>query len=266
MEEQYSNTRITNEYVYNTITNIDRENKICNDCGGAYPKYASINNGVVLCLSCTEKHRSLTNKVSFLRSLNDVWDDYLLLYLIRGGNSRFKLLMSKYRIQDDSAIEYKYKTKAAEYNRKSLRSEVLALEPPEELDVEIGNEISNECLNLYPEFEDMYVNSELENLSENADHEHCLSLSNKIKNTSKYLGESIGYLGHTIGNQLYHYSGRVKGKITSLNENYPVKILFNKTFKVLKIAGRYVIETSTPLIDSTCSYLKGNSNLDKEEV
>lgn len=265
MEGNCSDIRDINVYVYCTITKMDAGNKVCNDCGASYPKFASINNGVVLCLSCTDKHRSLTNRVSFLRSLNDVWDEYLLLYLIRGGNSRFKETMNKYKIVDDAAIDYKYKTKAAEYHRQLLRSEVLADEPPQELEVEIGNEISHECLNLYPEFDDMYINSELQNLSEKINYENSRHLSSKLYQTSQYIGETISHLSTRLGENLYNYGHSFKGYSSSIQNKYQFKDLVKKTFKVLKKAGKYVVETSTPYLDSTCNYLRGNT-VDKEEV
>ena len=54
---------------------LDSENRICFDCGGAFPSCVSINNGVFLCKFCGENHRKKSNyNIPFIREINDDWD------------------------------------------------------------------------------------------------------------------------------------------------------------------------------------------------
>lgn len=121
-------------------------NRICIDCADLMNEveYISINNGVFLCKSCALNHKKLDRKISFVRSVNDKWDEYLLLFIIKGGNKRFNSLLDKYNINNTANDLNKYRTKAAEYYRKLLRSEVLGDEPPSELPLVIGNEIDEQ--------------------------------------------------------------------------------------------------------------------------
>jgi len=50
------------------------ENKFCFDCGLISPKWASINNGIFICLKCAGIHRGFGVHISFVRSLTmDNW-------------------------------------------------------------------------------------------------------------------------------------------------------------------------------------------------
>lgn len=100
-------------------------NKLCIDCKTAKSKWASVNNGVFLCLKCAGIHRNLGVDVTIIRSLQiDSWDDKQILFLKRGGNERFKEILKSYNISPDSSVANKYQSKAAEFYRKLLRQEI----------------------------------------------------------------------------------------------------------------------------------------------
>ena len=105
---------------------VSREgNTSCFDCGSENPKWASINNGILLCLKCAGIHRGFGLQISTIRSLQvDSWTEKQVKYLSQGGNKRFKDFLSEYNIEPSSSIELKYKSKASEYYRNILRSEV----------------------------------------------------------------------------------------------------------------------------------------------
>lgn len=109
-----------NEY-YKQVSEIiskDNSNKYCFDCKTPFPKYVSINNGIFLCKPCSDFHRTLGVNISFVRSINDVWDEYLLLYIQRGGNRRLKRVFEKLKIENKQEDKsYRYKTKACEFYR-----------------------------------------------------------------------------------------------------------------------------------------------------
>ena len=98
----------------------DYENKICVECKSPMPSFVSINNSIILCGICAEKHKALGFNISFIRGIRDEWDPYLLSYLERGGNSRYIRLSKKYEL-DDLPIEQKFNTKILEYYRLLVR-------------------------------------------------------------------------------------------------------------------------------------------------
>ena len=100
-------------------------NSNCCDCNDEKPKWASLNNGVFLCLKCAGIHRSLGSEITLIRSLQiDSWTDNQILYLSKGGNNKFKQNLSEYNIPPNLQIDLKYKSKAADYYRKLLKNEV----------------------------------------------------------------------------------------------------------------------------------------------
>ena len=105
---------------------VSREgNTSCFDCGSENPKWASINNGILLCLKCAGLHRGFGLQISTIRSLQvDSWSEKQVKYLSQGGNKRFKNFLSEYNIEPSSSVELKYKSKASEYYRNILRNEV----------------------------------------------------------------------------------------------------------------------------------------------
>ena len=94
----------------------DYENKICVECKSPMPTHVSINNSVLLCTNCAEKHKQLGYNISYIRELNDDWDQYLLNFLERGGNSRYIRLCNQYDL-NQMPIEEKLKTKILDYYR-----------------------------------------------------------------------------------------------------------------------------------------------------
>ena len=101
-------------------------NSECIDCGSPSPKWASMNNGIFLCLKCAGVHRSFGMTYSLIRSLQiDSWSDNQLLFLSKGGNNNYKKNLSEFNIDPSSAsVEIKYKSKAADYYRRYLKNEV----------------------------------------------------------------------------------------------------------------------------------------------
>jgi ADP-ribosylation factor GTPase-activating protein 1 len=111
------------KYAHPFIENIMKDplNKKCFDCGTSHPKWASINNSVIVCLNCAGVHRGLGVGISFIRSLTmDNWDEKHLKYLKSGGNKRMKEFLEEYDIPISTDIELKYRLNALEYYRKMV--------------------------------------------------------------------------------------------------------------------------------------------------
>ena len=114
--KEFNNPEKIIQYLYDK----DYENKICVECKSPMPGFVSINNSIIICGNCAEKHKALGFNISYVREIKDKWDQYLLSYLERGGNSRYIRLSKKYEL-DDLPIEQKLKTKILEYYRLLVR-------------------------------------------------------------------------------------------------------------------------------------------------
>ena len=145
------------------FANLDCENKICFDCGGPFPTYVSINNGVFICSICAKNHEKLGYNISYIHAISAPWDPYLLSYATRGGNSRFKRLCLQYEVPCQSLNENneeklnKYIIRLGEYNRLVLRSEVYADEPPKPLYHEVAKQPCNLNIIYFPEFQNYHL-------------------------------------------------------------------------------------------------------------
>ena len=123
-----------NEDLFNLLK--EKENKVCFDCGNALPKWASINNGIFICLNCAGQHRGLGVQISFVRSVSmDSWEKKHIEIMKVGGNKRLKEVMQEFGIPLDMKIETKYKLKALDYYRQLLKAEAFGEEFPEKPDL-----------------------------------------------------------------------------------------------------------------------------------
>ena len=152
------------KFEINYFYNLDSENKICFDCGGPFPCFISINNGVFICKFCAENHqKNLNYNISFIYDINSEFDQYLLSFVKRGGNSRFKRLCNQYEVpcmslsQNNSEKINKYIIRLGEYHRLLLKSEIDCSEPPPPLYRENAHEPINVNIMYFPEFENYHL-------------------------------------------------------------------------------------------------------------
>ena len=140
----------------NIIYSIDEQNKLCVDCGAENPTKVSINNGVIICEKCAKEHEPLGSSVSFLKNINDDYDEFLISFVIMGSNTKFKRFLSKENVDSSLPIKDKYKTAALHYYRMNLKAKV---EGKDEIKQEFKdpNEILNDIDDNYPEFNKKYV-------------------------------------------------------------------------------------------------------------
>ena len=140
----------------NIIYSIDEQNKLCVDCGSENPTKVSINNGIIICENCSKEHESLGSSVSFLKNIDDDYDEFLISFIIMGSNTKFKRFLTQEKVDTNLSIKDKYKTAALYYYRKNLKAKV---EGKDEIKVEYKdpNEILKEEDDYYPEFNKKYV-------------------------------------------------------------------------------------------------------------
>lgn len=95
-------------------------NTRCFDCMQENPAWASVNNGILLCIGCTSLHRTMGSQVSMIRSVNlDIWNDRQLALMDKGGNDLLYSHFEKYDLNSEDPVT-KYSSKAAHYYRKML--------------------------------------------------------------------------------------------------------------------------------------------------
>ena len=228
---KFNNNKVNNQfYDLQYFVKLDSENKICFDCGGPFPTYVSINNGVFICSNCARNHEKLGYNISYVHQISSSWDPYLLGYATRGGNTRFKNLCLQYEVpcqsfsENDEEKLNKYIIRLGEYHRLVLRSEILADEPPQPLYFEVAKNPCNLNIIYFPEFQNYQLyKGDIALPNKNS------SIGGKIWNGTKATAGVIG----TAGGLAYKV-----GK--------PVVCFLGKTaFKGLKYVGGSIINHNT---------------------
>ena len=141
----------------NIIYAIDEENKKCVDCGAENPTKVSINNGIIICENCAKEHELLGHSISFLKNIEDDFDEFLINFIIMGSNTKFKRFLTQENVDSSLPIKSKYKTQAVIYYRKNLKAKTEGKKELEK-DYEDANEVvDNEDENVFPEFNKKYI-------------------------------------------------------------------------------------------------------------
>jgi len=149
----------------NLVLSVDEENGTCVDCGKSNPTKVSINNGVIICEECALKHEELGHSVSYVKNIDDDFDEYLLNFIVFGSNYKFKKFLADENVDASLPIEKKYLTKAALFYRINLKKKVKSEELIEVKNYKSPNELI-EIENLedkYPEFEHYQMKSKINN-------------------------------------------------------------------------------------------------------
>ena len=204
----------------NIIFSIDEENNICVDCEQKNPTKVSINNGVIICSSCALKHESLGPSISFIKDIEDDFDEYLLNFIVFGSNSKFKRFLIEEEIDPSLPIEKKYLTKACYFYRKNLKKKVQGENLELKKDYENGNEImeNNEENDEFEEFKNYKIKTKVI-------HEGVL----KQKNINKL---------NKIGGNILNMGKKMLGGI-KFGANYVEKKMEGGSKNILKQAGFY---------------------------
>lgn len=214
---------------WNTVLIMDKlkeetSNNYCFDCGSTDSDWASVNNGIFLCLNCAGKHRGLGVQISFVRSTKiDEWQEKQLKQMYYGGNSALNDFLDTYSLP--KSIE-SYKTKAVQYYRDSLKakSENILLES-EAPDLQTGQEPLQEAQGVIlalRNMENLSVQQILEKFWLDAK-EFSKNLSDKIKDiTFEEIKEKTSELIHDLTAKVesFDYKGTFTDIKTKSSELY----------------------------------------------
>ena len=140
-----------------TLFSIEPRNQNCNDCGDKNVTHVSVNNGITLCELCTEIHKNFGNQISYLRSIDDQFDDYLMGFFIYGGNKKFRKTLRQMGVDLDQKKGNLYRTYGVDFYRRNLKSIVKGNSRLDK-DYENANEIMKNDSHSFPEFENYIIN------------------------------------------------------------------------------------------------------------
>ena len=107
---------------------VDTANSSCFDCGTSKPLWASVNNGIMICLNCSGLHRNVLSgtHISKIRSISlDMWTEKQINLMKEGGNTKLRDFLRTYDLDEEQNIKVnlgKYSTKAADFYRRMLEA------------------------------------------------------------------------------------------------------------------------------------------------
>ena len=230
----------------NIIYNLDPGNRKCADCGSENPTEVSVNHGILICENCAIVHSLLGRSISYVRPIHSEWDDYLLSFILLGGNSQFIKQLEDLKVNQELSVQEKYSTYALDYYRRNLKSKVL---DGKEIPIDYQN--PNECIenpkNSFIEFEDYIIQDDIKREEEKKKENMTESMINKaIEEKQKEINDSKTndktfipkgiYLAPQPKNVIQFFEMVGKG----------FKEGSQKTLQSIKKAGNYFIEKTTP--------------------
>lgn len=209
------------------------ENKSCFDCGNKFPRWASLNNAVFVCIKCSGIHRSFGIRVSFIRSLQiDSWDDKQIEFLEKGGNKRFRELLNEYKVPDNATMDFKYMIRASDYYRQLLKSEVENLDPPIKPDPILGLEMLE-----YGNYQNVDFNNQTPICSSQVEKEKPKNFFDKVGGFFNVAKEQIKTTANNVAEKVKEYEIPEKLKETG-----------QKSFDFAKSTGNFVVEKGKEVI------------------
>ena len=233
-----------------------QNNNVCFDCGFPKPKWASINNGIFLCLKCAGVHRNFGVRFSIIRSIQlESWDDKQIQFLKLGGNLNFKHFLNEYNINSNSNDNnLKYKSKCAEYYRKYLRSLVEKEINPNYIEENIPKPSLQEGLEIIDNSNNDLINNDKIIQSGQYKEEKEETFFGFVGNFFKKASKKVVDAGKDVGK-----------KIENLNIPEKVAQTGNNAFDIVKKGGSLFINTTSDIAKKGGNLIVGAATEVKEK-
>ena len=166
-----------------TLFSLESRNRKCNDCGDDGVKYVSVNNGITLCELCAQIHKNFGNQISYLKSIDEEFDDYLMGFFIYGGNKKFRRTLKQMGVNLDVKKGHLYRTYGVDFYRRNLKSLVKGNSHLDK-DYDNPNEVMKNDSNSFPEFNNYIVHGNNNNYNNNNNINDFGSLQNDGDNNN----------------------------------------------------------------------------------
>ena len=102
----------------------EESNSTCFDCDHKPAHWASISNGIFLCLDCSGEHRGFGIGVSFIKSVTmDQWTQEQVNIMKTGGNQRLREFLTTYEMPENIDKKQIYCSKLMNFYRRQLKAE-----------------------------------------------------------------------------------------------------------------------------------------------
>ena len=215
-------------------------NSNCIDCNAEKPKWASLNNGIFLCLKCAGVHRSLGVDISTIRSLQiDSWTDKQILYLSKGGNEKFKKNLSDYQIDINAPTDLKYKSKASDYYRKFLKNEVEKSSDKDYKEIEI----------VKPSLEEGKEILDIKKGQSEVNNSNVIGKYNEPKKEEGFLN-TLGSFFNTVKQTAGDVAGKITKEIDDLKIGDKLKVAGDTVVDYAKAGGNFIKDKSNQALNS----------------
>uniref|UniRef100_A0A7S1A503 Arf-GAP domain-containing protein n=1 Tax=Noctiluca scintillans TaxID=2966 RepID=A0A7S1A503_NOCSC len=96
-------------------------NSVCVDCTNLHPQWARPAYGILVCIECSSKHRSLAGQDPILSVQMDDWTDERISQMDAGGNETFSSFLTSRGIEKEWEVRKKYSTKQALFYGATLK-------------------------------------------------------------------------------------------------------------------------------------------------
>lgn len=174
-----------------------RENRRCFDCNIKSCQWASVNNGIFLCTSCSGAHRGYGVDKSYIRSiLWDNWTEKQLEFMKKGGNKSLKEFLVDYPYDMKQITPEKfYNSKIIIYYRKLLKSKVEnskldLLLPSKEEAFEQNDDINKNKENKFSSYGSFGINN-IDEKESNTDNDYNKSMQDGFDTMKDYIGKAF---------------------------------------------------------------------------
>ena len=248
----------------------EENNSSCFDCGNKPANWASISNGIFLCLDCSSEHRGYGVKISFVRSVTmDQWTQAQVNIMKVGGNKRLKDFLIKYEMPENIDRKIIYNSNLMNFYRKQLYAESngqFNMEPlPSKQDFWTPINSYNDLYNDNNEIEN---NSRKKEIIIDVDqYQFARNKSNLSKQTSeenKNESQINFNTSENINDEIIGLSGREQNNLNNNNNgllNRYINMLpntgyFENVKKILNNVNRFGSANNAP----------GNNNINKYEL